>query len=553
MLKYFFELQVKEDGKPISRCLVSDKPVVDTSNYLLFSHLEISKSKYIMDNYFGKYPIILLNFTCGLIKTIEHLKQECRRCISDAYQQHKYLMKSSRLSSDEKLFCQKWCSYTKSKLFDDSDVFVSLRRLSYFLEKHFQRKSIVLVDEYDAMCSQALFKLKTAETIKDAIFYFISILGFLLKDNSSIFLGFVIGISFICTTGLSTITNLKPFKFLQNKTFIKLYGLSEEEVDCLLNFQITKDDKDEIKRFYNGYEFEAQKLYSLWSLMSYVSTREIRNYWIESGIFVGLKGALTIPAVKFGIQHLLQGKTMNIDALSKLYPDDVLKLKENIENPNFMIQNVSILFNFYLEQGYLTICRRTRNQLEIRIPNEEIRSEFMRLYEEYFTDTWGIDHSLVQLCAVCFNNVFENPQENLKEICCILKKILCKATLEDEHPLNEAALHHIVYFITLYTRYKCCTEIYCNPKRLDLSLIFENFGLIIEFKYNKSSNEALQQILEKIYYKIFEDVKYVYQNIEHYILIGLNISEVDKNIDLELGFLINSMEIKNKIKVKFVN
>lgn len=124
MLKYCFELHITEDGMPISRRLVNDKPVVDTSNY--HPPLEISKSKNIMDKYFGQYPVILVNFICGLIKTTEDVKQECRRCIPNAYQQHKYLMKSSRLSSDEQLFCQKWGSYTKSKLqiFDDSDVYL---------------------------------------------------------------------------------------------------------------------------------------------------------------------------------------------------------------------------------------------------------------------------------------------------------------------------------------------------------------------------------------------------------------------------------------------
>lgn len=233
--------------------------------------------------------------------------------------------------------------------------------------------------------------------------------------------------------------------------------------------------------------------------------------------------------------------------MSKLYPEDVIKLKNIIENPNFNVQNVSILFNFYLEQGYLTVVRATRNQLEVKIPNEEIRNEFLRLYEEYFTETWGLDITLVKQCALHFDNIFENPQKYLCEICNLMKKLFCKATLKDGHPLNEAALHHIIYFIILFTRYKCCTETYCNENRLDLALIFAAFGIIIEIKYNNNSVDAgLKQILDKHYYKIFENSKYAFQEIENYILLAINVIIVNNTIDIECSFLINTMKIEGK-------
>ena len=246
----------------MSKCIINDKPVTDTSNYLLFTDppLEISKNKKIMDNYFGQFPVMRISFSCGLIETMMNIKSERKRIISDTYKNHRYLIKSSRLECDEKEICKKWCS-SASKKFDDSDTYASLKQLSFYLEKHFKRKIVVLVDEYDALCSQLLFKLKSEEEINNAIYYFISILGCLLKDNSSVHLGFVTGISFICTTGLSTITNLQPYKFLQNTTFAKFYGLSDAEVDHLLKFVDITYDKDEIKAFYNGYEFEGKKLY----------------------------------------------------------------------------------------------------------------------------------------------------------------------------------------------------------------------------------------------------------------------------------------------------
>ena len=137
---------------------------------------------------------------------------------------------------------------------------------------------MVLVDEYDALCSKLLFQLKSKEDISNAIYYFISILGFLLKDNPSIYLGFVTGISFIYTTGLSTITNLKPYKFLQNTTFEKMYGLSDAEMRHLLKFVDVEYNEDEIRTFYNGYEYEGKKLYSLWSIISFLDTKIMKNH-----------------------------------------------------------------------------------------------------------------------------------------------------------------------------------------------------------------------------------------------------------------------------------
>lgn len=90
-LRTFFELQTDNDGRPISNCWENRIPVTDTSNYKLFMEppLNITKSKHIMNEYFGRYPLIHINFKCGLVKTMTDVENKCKKIISNVFCSHK--------------------------------------------------------------------------------------------------------------------------------------------------------------------------------------------------------------------------------------------------------------------------------------------------------------------------------------------------------------------------------------------------------------------------------------------------------------------------------
>ena len=292
MIKYFFMLEEKEGVPVTNSSLDNNDAVVDTSNYKLFTDPPLKITNYgdIMRQHFGKYPIIFINFKCkDDIETIEDAKKEARIIIWYVFKRHEYLVTSSKLNDREKEFCRKFCNHTENDKFIEENIEVSLLELSMYLCKHF----VVLIDEYDYLCSKSMMKLKKTEDIKTVIGFYMDIINFLLKDNhENIEFAFLTGISFICTTGFSSITNIDPHKFLQSEELINFYGLTEQEFECLLRPYVSKLVLTEAKIYYNGYECNGIKVYSLWSALKviYSASKQIDNYWVASGIFEGLSG-----------------------------------------------------------------------------------------------------------------------------------------------------------------------------------------------------------------------------------------------------------------------
>lgn len=271
----------------------------------------------------------------------------------------------------------------------------------------------------------------------------------------------------------------------------------------------------------------------------------------DIGWLNGFKGALKIPAMKICVEHLLlQGNTTPVKPLFKLYPEDVLELRDNFKNPSLEVSNIDPLLNFYLEQGYLsTVGRVSRNTVIVKIPNEEIRSEYLKLITEYFSIEWGVDFSLIAECACYLNEIFNEPRKYIGKFCTGLKEICEKLTIKDGHPFNEAALHHLVYFIIIKSKYRCLTEIYClNKKRLDLCSLFEEFGLVVELKVNQTSLIALKQILKNAYHSVFKNPNYTSRVIEHYILLGINVTKKD-DIKVSFSYLLDNDDEKNVIEL----
>lgn len=123
--------------------------------------------------------------------------------------------------------------------------------------------------------------------------------------------------------------NVKSFRFLQNDRFLQFYGLTENEFVSLLKPYVSEEILNEAKHYYNGYEYCGKKIYSLWSALNVIESdsRLIKNYWINSGIFQGFKGALKIPCIKILKEHLLQGNVTRINSLDQLSTEDVISLK----------------------------------------------------------------------------------------------------------------------------------------------------------------------------------------------------------------------------------
>ncbi len=549
--------------------ILPDEVALSENRKLFKGHATLEDTKIAKEcpgfftEHFGKYPIILLAFICDKdeITCYGNVLEILRRIVHEAYKEHEYLKSSDKLNDDQKKNVEEWCSDREFDSLADSShkIKLALQNLAEYLYKHYSQKVILLVDEYDCVCSNAILnvddiekgenllregprerrKRKATDEIAEIISLCMGSIRCLLKSNNHVFRGVLTGISYLATMGLSTL-NVDVYKFQDEHDFTKFYGIQLEELrDVLSRETVSLTSKfQEMKNYYNGYR---EDMLSTWSVMRFLNdrgNREDKNYWKQSGIVAGLSKAFQISAVRSIVTYLLSDlqNREEIRHLSKIEPEHIVRLKNIVCSPDaeFVVGDLDVFLNFILEQGYLRRGKLddSNRTIEIQIPNYEIRSEFSEKLELFYTDNFKLNITKAKEMAGLFdkfstcNSEVEN-KKLLEKIRVTLNQIMNRVKFNHK---NEASLHHIIFFILFaYSKkFSCFSEIEGGEGRLDLLLLsFElSVGIIIELKFGKTAYEGLKQIIVNDYCDSFTNVKYNpdKKKIDCRIFLGLNMS-----------------------------
>lgn len=258
MLKYFFE-----------------KTDVDAVNSYLFENLNIWQAGDEYINQLGKYPVIFLTFKDVKDANWQSSYNKLQRLIIEEYERHNYLLNNQILTSSEKDF---YCSIISKETTQDAFE-ESLKYLSKFLERYHQSKVMILIDEYDAPIESGYIN-----GYYDQIINFMrNLLSGGLKDNPSLEKGILTGILRVAKESVfSGLNNLSVYSLL-NEKFNKQFGLLEEEVEKFLYDYGIKDKLDEVKEWYNGYNFGGKMVYNPWSIVKYIEKAGVfEPYWVNT-------------------------------------------------------------------------------------------------------------------------------------------------------------------------------------------------------------------------------------------------------------------------------
>ena len=237
-----------------------------------------------------------------------------------------------------------------------------------------------------------------------------------------------------------------------------------------------------------------------------------------------------------------------------------------MEGKDSSFESVDIFFNFLLDQGYLSVVdvRTTDDEgikVEVKIPNQEIKLEFIEKLKLFYKRVYRINFDILKGCSSAFDQFGFSNEENKEYVSELFEKLneLFKTITFDI--INEATFHHVFYLVALYCKGKCYSEIYCprrNPNILDLIIFYGNgISIIIELKIDeaivkgrndiKYADAGLYQILDKKYVSGFKNEKYNPNKIDikYYVLMGVHIKSADKSISLSV--LLNNCDYNNKI------
>lgn len=417
MIKRFCELQVDDKGVP--------KDIETTANYKLFmkKRLTITNDQPTFKEHFGKHPVVFVDYTpFKNLTSFEGMRRILKTIISGVYEQHAYLLESDKLGRADKTYVKEFIDPARSELMDDCDINSGLTKLMFYLQLHFDKKAVVLIDGYDAYRDSLLF-VDNIE-VEKIIDYIERFSHNLLKSNDYIYRAMLVGLFRITTSDsvASRLTNVIHYRWLHDHQFTTYYGLIESEVDDLLerfiiNSKIRQKVKGIAQAYYNGYGVLKQNfnIYS-WSLLRYLQNetdtkdrRCCRTDYLKR--FMSL---LSVPEITSRLQRLVLGGDKILDIVQgRLTTSDIISLREMKTSQQYVLpaNKVDLFFYFLYENGHLAVSPETFHfgmQVGVaKLPNLKIVLVFSRVLKDIYTLKYNIDRSRVDSLGVALNSLSE--------------------------------------------------------------------------------------------------------------------------------------------------
>ncbi len=380
MLKYFFEIG---------------------SDSTLFDGLEIAKEKRLCDEYRGKFPVISVSLKGVSGINFNEAKAMLRGIIgTEALRFEGILQKDSLSETDYQQYKQlimldNNCEFAMT----DGQLKNSFLTLSRLLQRHYNQKVIILIDEYDV----PLYKAYRSGYYDEMVELMRGLFGQALKTNDSLYLAVLTGCLRISKESIFTGMNNFNVYTVKDMQYNQYFGFTDAEVTEMLEYYSFMERSDVIKEWYDGYHFSGLDIYCPWDVISYCHALKMnfsimpQNYWVNTSSndiirkFISKAKSVT----KSEIELLIDGGSVKKKIRQELTYRD---LDTNIDN----------LWSLLFTTGYLTQSGEDNGGLtELVIPNKEIRWIFVEQIQEWFAEETARDSTTLEQFCKAFeeNNV----------------------------------------------------------------------------------------------------------------------------------------------------
>lgn len=491
MLKYFFE-----PG--------GDKEI--------FKKLAISGETEICEKYMGKFPVVSISLKGINGESYEKACAMAVQVIQSEARRFQYLLESERLTAYEK---KVFASLLQADMGEDL-LCSSLKIMSELLEKHHGCKVILLIDEYDVPLAKAFER-----GYYDQMVIFIrNMFEYALKTNDSLKFAVLTGCMRISKESIFTgLNNIKVLS-VADVQFDEYFGFTDQEVKDMLDYYGFSDRYDEVKEWYDGYQFGNVGVYCPWDVINYCDTLKAdpdaqpRNYWLNTSSNEAVRRFIRESdhaATRREIENLVAGEAITKEIHQELTYKD-------------MYDSIDNLWSVLFTTGYLTQRGKPDgDNFRLVIPNVEIRKIFTSQIMELFKESVPKNgEALRNFCQALRNGDANSVERLLGEY---LRKTISIRDTFVKRQMKENFYHGILIGILGFAdTWSVSSNKEFGDGYSDILVETDDgeTGIILELKYaedgklDESCREALRQINLRRYEEELLD-----EGVEHILKYGI--------------------------------
>ena len=468
----------------------------------LFDGLYISKNKALCDAYMGKYPVISISLKGVNADSYENARSLLKRIVMEEAKMHRIIMSGNRLDDIDRA---EYMSLVTGEMGEDTLVY-SMKTLTALLEKYYEKKVIVLIDEYDV----PLAKANENGYYDQMVLLVRNLFENVLKTNSSLKFAVLTGCLRVAKESIFTGLNNFKTNSILDEEYDETFGFVDDEVKEMLHYYGQDTHYETVKEWYDGYRFGNADVYCPWDVINYCDAHRRNpmlppeNYWTNTSgndvlkHFIESAGAAKGLA-KTDLERLVNGEIVEKDIREDLTYNELYASMDNLWSTLFMA-------------GYLTHKGRVdTKRFRLAVPNREIRNIITEQVLALFKQNVEKDGQLLNdFCTALSDGHTDEVERLFSEY---MKKTISVRDTFARKELKENFYHGLLLGIL---GFKAGWSVMSNRESgngfSDIMIMIDDaeIGIVIEVKYAESHDleavckDALKQMIDKRYTEYFE-------------------------------------------------
>lgn len=446
----------------------------------------------------GTYPVIFISFASIKGSTYQDARDGIIMAINEAYSEHRYLLKWDGLTEGEKRCFEELDNYAKNPGIkdpvSDDTICNAVKNLANCLCRYYEKKVIILLDEYDTPMQEAYLYEYWEQFIAFIRIFF----NATFKTNSYLERAMMTGITRVSKESVFSDLNNLNVVTTTSTEYETCFGFTEQEVFSVLEKMGMSEEKQQVKSWYDGFIFGGQEdIYNPWSITNYLDKKQLRPYWADTSSN-GLINRLirqSSPEMKELMEELLQGKEITVNF------DEQIVFEQ-------LDQDENAIWSLMLASGYLKATEVEYRGIlrepwyHLKITNLETTAMFSNLFKGWFYQSRS---NYNQFVKALLSDDLEAMNYYMNQVSMATFSYFDMSGNEDSPTEPERFYHGFVLGLIAdqADRYEISSNRESGFGRYDVMLIPRKQGdrrypaIIMEFKvYNEKKEKSLEETVQ---------------------------------------------------------